>query len=89
MLLIFQVCLAMLASVLQSCCELSGPKLGPGNDGGGGGAVCGHGAEYVTLLSQFLVQKSVMLGEKFNQLPKNVHGCTDALLKCGGGGWSR
>ena len=40
--------------------------------------------EYVTLLSQFLVQKSVMLGEKFNQLPKNVHGCTDALLKCGG-----
>ena len=58
-------------------------------DGRGGGAVCGHGAEYVTLLSQFLVQKSVMLGEKFNQLPKNVHGCTDALLKCGGGGWSR
>ena len=80
----------MLASVLQSCCELSGPKLGPGHDGhGGGGAVCSHGAEYVTLLSQFLVQKSVMLGEKFNQLPKNVHSCTDALLKCGGGGWSR
>ena len=45
--------------------------------------------EYVSLLSQFLVQKSVMVGEKFNQLPKNVHGCTDALLKCGGGGWSR
>ena len=40
--------------------------------------------EYATLLSQFPVQKSVMLGEKFNQLPKNVHGCTDALLKCGG-----
>ena len=32
----------MLASVLQSCCELSGPKLGPGHDGRGGGAVCGH-----------------------------------------------
>ena len=45
--------------------------------------------EYVTLLSQFLVQKSVMVGEKFNQLPKNVHGSTDALLNCGGGGWSR
>ena len=45
--------------------------------------------EYVSLLSQFLVQKSVMVGEKFNQLPKNVHGCTDALLNCGGGGRSR
>ena len=35
----------MLASVLQSCCELSGPKLGPGHDGrgGGAGALCGHG----------------------------------------------
>ena len=33
----------MLASVLQSCCELSGPKLGPGHDGRGGGAVCGRG----------------------------------------------
>ena len=35
----------MLASVLQSCCELSGPRHGPGHDGrGGGGAVCGrHG----------------------------------------------
>ena len=33
----------MLASVLQSCCELSGPKLGPGHDGRGGGALCGHG----------------------------------------------
>ena len=30
--------------------------------------------EYVTtLLSQYLVQKSVMVGEKFNQLPRNVH----------------
>ena len=29
----------MLASVLQSCCELSGPKLGPCHDGRGGG-VC-------------------------------------------------
>ena len=86
----------MLASVLQSCCELSGPKLGPGHDGRRGAVeeqsadVCGHATEYVTtLLSQFLVQKSVMVGEKFNQLPRNVHGCTDALLKCGGGGWSR
>ena len=36
----------MLAGVLQSCCELSGPKIGPGHDGRGGGAVCGcgHGA---------------------------------------------
>ena len=33
----------MLARVLQSCCELSGPKLGPGHDGRGGGAVCGRG----------------------------------------------
>ena len=72
----------MLARVLQSCCELSGPKLGPGHDGRGGGAVCGrHG---VSLLSQLLVQKSVkvMLGEKINQVPKNVNGYTDALLKC-------
>ena len=29
----------MLARVLQSCCELSGPKLGPGPDGRGHG-VC-------------------------------------------------
>ena len=81
----------MLARVLQSCCELSGPKLGPGHDGRGGGAVCGrgHGVCDPALLFQFLVQKSVMVGEKFNQLPKNVHGCTDALLNCGGGGWSR
>ena len=35
----------MLARVLQSCCELSGPKLGPGHDGRGGGAVCGRGHE--------------------------------------------
>ena len=81
----------MLARVLQSCCELSGPKLGPGQ------AMMvvveeqslAVATEYVTLLSQFRVQKSVMVGEKFNQLPKNVHGCTDALLNCGGGGWSR
>ena len=33
----------MMARVLQSCCELSGPKLGPGHDGRGGGAVCGRG----------------------------------------------
>ena len=33
----------MLARVLQSCCELSGPKLGLGHDGRGGGAVCGRG----------------------------------------------
>ena len=39
----------MLASVLQSCCELSGPKLGPGHDGRRGAVeeqsadVCGHG----------------------------------------------
>ena len=39
----------MLASVLQSCCELSGPKLGPGHDGRCGSVeeqsadVCGHG----------------------------------------------
>ena len=81
----------MLARVLQSCCELSGPNFGPGQ------AMMvvveeqtvAVGTEYVTLLSQFLVQKSVMVGEKFNQLPKNVHGCTDALLNCGGGGWYR
>ena len=87
----------MLASVLQSCYELSGPKLGPGHDGRRGAVeeqsadVCGHGVcdDPAGLLSQFLVQKSVMVGEKFNQLPRNVHGCTDALLKCGGGGWSR
>ena len=33
----------MLARVFQSCCELSGRKLGPGHDGRGGGAVFGRG----------------------------------------------
>ena len=32
----------MLASFLQSCCELSGSMLDLGHDGRGEGAVCGH-----------------------------------------------
>jgi len=59
-------CLAMLASFLQSYCELSGPMLGLGHDGRGGGAVCGHGVGDLAscLSSWFRTQYSEMVGEE-------------------------
>ena len=56
----------MLASFLQSYCELSGPMLGLGHDGRGGGAVCGHGVGDLAscLSSWFRTQYSEMVGEE-------------------------